>query len=83
MVRWHKPPCSERSGRMLESYVMESADYAKIKKLRTLHNMETFWDGVRKFTKNVKSDHSLGRWQILAEARYGELMQAKRSFCED
>ena len=68
---------------MLESYVMESADYAKIKKLRTLPNMETFWDGVRKFTKNVKSDHSLGRWQILAEARYGELIQAKRSFCED
>ena len=57
---------------MLESYVMENADYAKIKKLNTLHNMETFWDDVRKFTKNVRSDHSLGR-----------LMQAKRSFYED
>lgn len=68
---------------MLESYVMENADYAKIKKLNTLNNMETFWDDVRKFTKNVRSDHSLGRWQILAEARYGELMQAKRSFYED
>lgn len=57
--------------------------YAKIKKLNTLHNMETFWDDVRKFTKNVRSDHSLGRWQILSEARYGELMQAKASFYED
>lgn len=68
---------------MLESYVMENADYAKIKKLNTLHNMETFWDDVRKFTKSVRSDHSLGRWQILSEARYGELMQAKASFYED
>lgn len=68
---------------MLESYVIENADYAKIKKLRTLHNIDTFWDDTRKFTKNAKSDHSLHRWQILAEARYGELMQAKRSFYED
>lgn len=68
---------------MLEEYVMENADYAKIKKLRTIHNMETFWDDVRKFTSKVCSDHSLRRWQILAEARYGELMQAKKSFYED
>ena len=68
---------------MLEDYVMENADYAKIKKLRTLHNMETFWDDVRKFTARVYSDHSIGRWQILAEARYGELMQAKKSFYKD
>ena len=68
---------------MLEDYVMENADYAKIKKLRMLHNMETFWDDVRKFTARVYSDHSIGRWQILAEARYSELMQAKKSFYED
>ena len=68
---------------MLEEYVMENSDYAKIKKLRTIHNMETFLDDVRKFTSKVRSDHSLGRWQILTEARYGELMQAKKSFYED
>ena len=68
---------------MLEDYVMERADYAKIKKLRTLHNIETFWDDVRKFTSHVTSDHSIGRWQILAEARYYELNQAKLSFYND
>ena len=69
--------------KMLEDYVMERNDYAKIRKLRTLHNMETYWNDVRKFTARVRSDHSIGRWQILAEVRYGELMQAKRSFYED
>ena len=68
---------------MLEDYVMEHADYAKIKKLRTLHNIETFWDDVRKLTTRVTSDHSIGRWQILAEARYCELNQAKLSFYND
>lgn len=68
---------------MLEDYVMERADYAKIKKLRTLNNIETFWDDVRKLTKRVTSDHSIGRWQILAEARYCELNQAKLSFYND
>ena len=65
---------------MLEDYVMEKADYAKIKKLRTLNNVETFWKDVRKFTARVYSDHSIGRWQILSEARYGELTQAKKVF---
>lgn len=68
---------------MMEDYIMEKDDYSKIKKLRTLHNTKTFWDDVRKMTKRVMSDHSLSRWQILAEARYGELTQAKRSFYED
>lgn len=68
---------------MLEDYVMERADYAKIEKLRTLHNIETFWDDVRKLTKRVTSCHSIGRWQILAEARYYELNQAKLSFYND
>ena len=58
---------------MLEDYVIEKNDYYKIKKLRTLHNVETFWDDVRKLTKNVYSDHSLSRWQILAEARFREI----------
>lgn len=68
---------------MLEDYIMEKADYAKIKKLRTLQNINTFWDDVRKFTQKVYSDHSMGRWQLLAEVRYGELEQVKRSFYED
>ena len=39
---------------MLEDYVMENADYAKIKKLRTLHNMETFWGRCEKiYSKSI------------------------------
>ena len=45
---------------MLEDYVIERNDYHKIKKLRTLNNVNTFWDDVRKLTKNVYSkDHFL------------------------
>ena len=54
----------------LFDYAMEVRDYAKIEKLNALTNPETFWDDVRKLTKNVTSDHSIGRWQCLAEARY-------------
>lgn len=67
----------------LEYYIMEKADYSKINKLRTLHNPKTFWDDVRRFTKACRSDHSLRRWLILAEARYGEITTARTSFYYD
>lgn len=54
-------------------YAIEKRDISKIDKLNTLTNKETFWNDVRKFTKNVTSDHSIGRWQCLAEARWQEL----------
>lgn len=55
------------------SWALEKRDINKINKLNTLHNKDTFWDDVRKLTKTVTSDHSIKRWQILAEARYKEL----------
>lgn len=67
----------------MEYYVVENADYAKIKKLNMLHNEETFWDDVRRLTRNVRSDHSLRRWSILAEARFGEIQNVKRFLYED
>ena len=54
-------------------YAIETRDYAKIEKLSKLTNINTFWDDVRKLTRYVKSDHSLARWQCLAEQRYAEL----------
>ena len=68
---------------MMENYVVEKNDYSKIKKLNGLHNIETFWDDVRRLTRNCRSDHGLRRWEILAEVRYGELQDAKKSFYED
>lgn len=52
---------------------MERQDLHKIDKLNRLKDTRTFWNDVRKLTKTVRSDHSIGRWQILAEVRYGEL----------
>lgn len=45
----------------------------RIDKLNALKNPETFWDDVRKLTRNVHSDHAISSWQFLAEKRYGEL----------
>ena len=56
------------------NYVMEIRDINKIKKLNTLTDHKTFWREVGKFTRKVTSDHSIGRWQALAEVRYKELV---------
>lgn len=55
------------------SSAIEKRDYSKIDKLNNLANKETFWNDVRKLTKNITSDHAIGRWQCLAEQRYKEL----------
>lgn len=52
---------------------IESRDYGKIDKLNDLHDPKTFWNDVRKLTKAVHSDHSIKRWQCLAECRFNEL----------
>ena len=55
--------------------VIESRDYSKIDKLMQLTNPVTFWDDVRKLTRNVTSDHGIRRWQVLAEVRFSDLMK--------
>lgn len=52
---------------------MEKADYSKIDKLNKLQIIETFWEDVRKLTRNVTSCHGIRRWEILANLRYKEL----------
>ncbi len=49
--------------------VTEQRDYAKIDKLMSISSLVDFWNKVRQFTKNVYSDHSIHRWQCLAELR--------------
>ena len=58
-------------------FVMERNDYKRIEKLLTLNNPETYWDDVRKFTRNVTSDHSIRHWQGLAELRYNQLVNGR------
>lgn len=55
-------------------YVMNKNDLSKIEKLNKLIDRETFWDDVRKLTKNVNSCSGISRWQCLAEVRYNELI---------
>lgn len=54
-------------------YIIEKNDIKRWDKISKLNNRATFWEDIRALTKNIKSDHSLGRWQCLAECRYEEL----------
>lgn len=49
------------------------SDEKIISKLNNLTNADTFWDDVRKLTKNIHSDRILRSWEVLSEKRYNEL----------
>lgn len=56
-------------------YAWETADYKKIDKIingidKFRINKSNIYDEVKKFTKNVTSDHSIGRWQSIADWFY-------------
>ena len=54
-------------------YPLEKRDLNRINKLNNLKDTATFWDDVRKLTKNCSSDHAIRAWQRLAEQRYHQL----------
>lgn len=56
-------------------HALEARDRTKIDKLNKLTNTETFWSDVRMLCRRVTSDHSINRWQCLAEIRYYELLK--------
>lgn len=58
-----------------EKVVLEYNDISKVRRLNELKNPITFFDDVRKMTKNTKSDHGIKRWQILSEIRYEEILK--------
>lgn len=58
---------------------MTAAEKRIAEKLNTLTDINTFWDGVRKFTAKIKSDKTLSTWQAFADIRFDEL----RTGCED
>ena len=54
------------------SPAIENRDFGKIEKIYTIledktTNKNNYYDRIRKLTKRVTSDHSIGRWQCLAE----------------
>ena len=51
---------------------MEKRDFVRIEKIYAILEDETtnknnYYDRIRKLTKRVTSDHSIGRWQCLSE----------------
>lgn len=58
-----------------KSLAIENRDFSKIDKIikgieNKKINKENLYDYVRKFTKTVTSDHSINRWQIIADWFY-------------
>ena len=54
-------------------FAENKSEMKRIDKLNALMNKETFWDDVRKLTKNVHNDHVIHSWEFLSEKRYNEL----------
>ena len=63
----------------LSDSVIEKSDVKKIDKLKELTDTKGYWDKVRDLTKKVTSDHSIKRWQCLADIRFHQL-EALESF---
>lgn len=55
-------------------FALSKNDIKIIDRINVLTNAETFWDDVRKLSKNVYSDKSIRRWECLSEMRYKELV---------
>lgn len=62
------------------SVALERHDYARIDKLNTLNDLDTFWNDVRYFCRKITSDHSIRHWEWLAEMRYAELCEKAQRF---
>jgi len=59
---------------------IENSDFSKIDKIYNgiesgRITKENFWDVIRMFTRNVTSDHSIKRWQCLADWFYNNMEQ--------
>ena len=67
----------------LEHFIYEKHDFGRVKKLLTIKSLDNYWDEVRKLTKNVTSDHSLGYWRCLAEKRLIQLDLQQNYYIDD
>lgn len=54
-------------------YAYNRTEERIIEKLNTLTNPETFYNDVRKFTRNIHSDRLINTWEIFTEIRHNEL----------
>ena len=54
-------------------YAYNRTEAKIIEKLNTLTNPETFFEDVRKFTKNIHSDRLINIWECFSEIRHAEI----------
>ena len=60
--------------------VIEKNDYKRIDKIINAYESgkltkENYWNTIGKFTKDIKTDHNIKRWQIIAEGSYKYLFE--------
>lgn len=57
-------------------YAYNKTEAKIIEKLNSLHNPETFFNDVRRFTKNIHTDRLINIWECFSDIRYAEITGA-------
>ena len=58
---------------MNKGYAITKYECHVIDKLNTLNNPATFFQDVRRFTRQITTGHNIKIWQRFAEIRYNEI----------
>lgn len=56
-------------------YAYNKTEAKIIEKLNTLNNPETFFNDVRRFTRQITTDHNIKTWERFSEIRYNEITE--------
>lgn len=56
-------------------YAYNKTEEKIIKKLNSLNNPETFFNDVRRFTRQITTDHNIKTWERFSEIRYNEITE--------
>ena len=62
---------------MDKSYAITKYECHVIDKLNSLNNPATFFQDVRRFTRQITTDHNIKTWERFSEIRYNEIINAQ------
>ena len=60
-------------------YAYNKTEEKIIKKLNSLNNPETFFNDVRRFTRQITTDHNIKTWERFSEIRYNEITEKNKT----
>lgn len=60
---------------MDKDYAITKYECHVIDKLNTLNNPATFFQDVRRFTRQITTDHNIRTWERFSEIRYNEITE--------